>query len=393
MSIFPQIFPDQLNSDTQLKLSNLQHFITTELIPLELKAAESKKICQNVKKQVSRRSRELGFFQMTQKEIGGTPATLQELVLFWEAIATANLPKLGSSVFGPGAGMLANATKQLKEKYLLPVLSGESHGAFGFTEPKDMKTRTTATISQDGQYLLVTGIKSYVTGGDTADFVAVMCQLNEHDGKRKGSSLVVVPTTLAGVSIDKVFHSIDSDMPGHAYMRFNQVQVPYWSIIGKGGGKSGMNNALKQIGNVRLHMSATAVGTAIWALNYTKEHLIKPHRSGKSLSTHEGVQLRYGSLCTEVIAARSMLYRTAHLLQVKDPQAKNALIFCKLFTTETAGRVVDGCVQLCGGMSIVVGNPLEAAYKRVRQWRFAEGESDLLKLKMAKDIFQGKSHL
>ena len=57
-----------------------------------------------------------------------------------------------------------------------------------------------------------------------------------------------------------------------------------------------MNNALKQIGNVRLHMSATAVGTAIWALNYTKEHLIKPHRSGKSLSTHEGVQLRYGSL-------------------------------------------------------------------------------------------------
>jgi ribosomal protein S3 len=43
---------------------------------------------------------------------------------------------------------------------------------------------------------------------------------------------------------------------------------------GKGGGKSGMNNALKQIGNVRLHMSAPAVGTAIWALNYTKEHLI-----------------------------------------------------------------------------------------------------------------------
>ena len=116
MANFPQIFPDQLNSDTQLKLSNLQHFITTELIPLELKAAESKQICHNVKKQVSRRSRELGFFQMTQKEIGGTPATLQELVLFWEAIATANLPKLGSSVFGPGAGMLANATKQLKEK-------------------------------------------------------------------------------------------------------------------------------------------------------------------------------------------------------------------------------------------------------------------------------------
>ena len=65
--------------------------------------------------------------EMTQKEIGGTPATLQELVLFWEAIATANLPKLGSSVFGPGAGMLANATKQLKEKYLLPVLSGSKN--------------------------------------------------------------------------------------------------------------------------------------------------------------------------------------------------------------------------------------------------------------------------
>jgi len=374
-------------NDTSLE--RFKSFITNELAPWESAAVSNKMNLRAVRIKVARRSSELGFFQMTQpKSVGGNPASRSELVLLWETLASANLPIVEGYVFGPGAGVLRNATGLLRERYMEPVLRGELTGSFGFTEPPELQKRTTAIKSKDGSELIVEGVKSYVTGGDVADFVAVMCNLLESDGvTRAGTALVIVPTGERGVSIDRVFRTMDDNMPGHAYMRFSSVRVPSWSVVGKAGGRGGMDSALQQIGSVRLRMSAVAVGLASWALDYARKHLNQPHkRSGKKLAGKEGVQLRFAELYVDVLAARSMLYRTAHLLDLKDSTGSDALAATKVFTTEVAGRVVDGCVQLCGGMAIVIGNPLEAAYKRVRQWRFAEGASDLLRIKIAKGV-------
>jgi len=144
-------------------------------------------------------------------------------VAFAEELAAANICHLAPAVFSPGPGMLAHAPQRLQDMYLEGVLSGEMHGAFGFTEPPDLAARTEAVKvkthgaagGDDG--LVVTGVKSYVTGGSTADFVAVMCGLREADGTKAGNALVCVPTDAPGVSIDHVFHSLDAEtMPGHA---------------------------------------------------------------------------------------------------------------------------------------------------------------------------------
>ena len=90
-----------------------------------------------------------------------------------------------------------------------------------------------------------------------------------------------------------------------------------------------------------------------------------------------------GQSCADVCGSSSAV----------DVEALPLVMATKLFSTEVAGRVVDGCVQLAGGTSIVVGDPLEAAYRRVRQWRFAEGASDLLRIKIAKAVLSGAARL
>lgn len=280
-------------------------------------------------------------------------------------------------------------------RWLTPVLQGEARGAFGFTEPTNGSgSRSVAVKSADGSELVVTGVKSYVTGGASADFVAVMCGLRESDGVTKaGSALVVCPTAAAGVSCHRVFRTLDPDMPGHAYMRFDKVRVPSWSVVGAAGGKGGLTAAFRTIGEVRLRLAATAVGTARWALAHTAELLNRPRRSGGPLAEREGPQLRFATMVTETSAARAMLFQTARMLDHGDPNGDTELMATKLISTEVAGRVVDGCVQLAGGTSIVVGDPLEAAYRRVRQWRFAEGASDLLRIKIAKAVLSGAARL
>ena len=387
--------------ESRARLGALQRFIRSELLPLEAEAAAAAaltdgnrtppQLLRELRRKVARRSAALGFFGMTQPaSFGGAPASQIEILLCREALAAANLPKLGTAVFGPGAGLLGTATGKLRERYLQPLLSGEIHGSFGFTEPADATERTKAV--RDGDELVVTGVKSYVTGGDTADFVAALCSLREADGAKAGTALVVVPLDSPGVTVERVFRSMDPDTPGHAYVVFREARVPAWSVVGKSGGRGGMESAMRQIGSVRLMLSAEAVGTTAWALTHARERLGRPHRSGTPLAERDHVKLRLGELHAQAFAARCVLYRTAQLLESGEP-AKAELIACKLVCTETAGRVVDGCVQLCGGTAVVVGDPLEAAYKRARQWRFAEGESDVLRMKLGEQALAGEARL
>ena len=59
-----------------------------------------------------------------------------------------------------------------------------------------------------------------------------------------------------------------------------------------------------------------------------------------------------------------------------------------MFSTEAAGRVIDECMQLCGGKALTVGHPIERLYRQVRALRFTEGASDLLRINLAKGRFE-----
>ena len=85
----------------------------------------------------------------------------------------------------------------------------------------------------------------------------------------------------------------------------------------------------------------------------------------------------------EAYAARSMLYRTARLVE-SETNDVNEVMCTKIFCTEVAGRIIDGAIQLVGGNALTVGHPLERLYREVRALRFTEGASDILRLNVAK---------
>ena len=57
----------------------------------------------------------------------------------------------------------------------MPLLAGEKRAGFAFTEPDDAPHFTRADRSPDG--LRVTGRKSYVTGGGSADFLNALVEI------------------------------------------------------------------------------------------------------------------------------------------------------------------------------------------------------------------------
>ncbi|MCZ2439036.1 MAG: acyl-CoA dehydrogenase family protein, partial [Burkholderiales bacterium] len=52
----------------------------------------------------------------------------------------------------------------------------------------------------------------------------------------------------------------------------------------------------------------------------------------------------------------------------------------KLYATEAAQKVIDGAVQLFGGLGVVHGSVVERLYREIRALRIYEGASEVLEL-------------
>jgi acyl-CoA dehydrogenase len=369
--------PDNLPEALETTRLNMQRFIDTVLVPLDGQLETTTKIPLEIQEQVRQASRAAGFFYRTQPlEFGGNPAGTLELTLLREMLAATNT-RLASYVFGPGPGLLHAAEGELRSRYLEPLMRGEKTSAFGFTEPDTAPRPTWAVL--EGDSLVVSGQKSYVTGGESCDFVCILVNVEHPDGSRAGTAMVVIDRDAEGVNIDKAFTSMEGG--GHVSMVFQQVPIPVTQVIGKIG--EGMPRALGNIGNVRLMVAAQAMGMCLWTLEYVEAHLKSPHRSGAPLGDREGVRLRYADMRIETYVARSALYRTARLVESGE-NSVNEVIATKVFCTETAGRLIDMAVQLVGGQALVQGHPLEALYRQVRSLRLVEGASDLLRINLVK---------
>ena len=236
---------------------------------------------------------------------------------------------------------------------------------------------------RDGDDLLVTGRKAYVSGGATADFYSALINVEDGDAGPGGTAMLVIEAGTPGVSIDHSFVSMDGG--GHVSLSFDGARVPTANVIGAIG--EGMPRALGNINDMRLGVAAECAGLSMWTTDYVTEHLKAPHRSGTPLGEREGVRLRYADLRVETYAARAMLYRSARLRESGD-DAINEIAATKLFAAEAVGRHVDTAIQLAGGQALIVGHPLEQLYRRVRALRLGEGASDLLRINVARGILE-----
>ena len=130
-----------------------------------------------------------GYYRMSQPVgLGGQGASPMQMVVARETIA-----KLGvlspTSVIGPEPGLLSEVEGSLKADYLIPLLEGEKKASFAFTESK---SDSPTVADWDGDDLVVSGRKSYVSGGHLSDFMFVVLTVDSKKTTDKNGPAVVI---------------------------------------------------------------------------------------------------------------------------------------------------------------------------------------------------------
>ncbi|HVU52920.1 MAG TPA: acyl-CoA dehydrogenase family protein [Polyangia bacterium] len=275
----------------------------------------------------------------------------------------------------------AGAAEQ-RERWLRGLASGGERGAFALTEVgsgSDVASLETSA-THEGEGYRLDGEKVLISGAPSATAFVVFARAG---AEPRAITAFVVPAATPGLSVAAVPNLGDHEL---GTVRFEGVWVPASARLGAEG--DGLSLALGALELMRPTVGAAACGMAARALAETRAVVRGRKRGGVALAEHESVRMKLAELATELEAARLLVYRAAWLRESTPAHerldAPSAM--AKLFATEAAGRIVDACVQLHGGLGIVRGAVVERLYREVRALRIYEGASEVLQLVIARSL-------
>ena len=312
---------------------------------------------------------------------------VRSLALLREVFAFhAGLADFALTMQGLGSGPVALAgTDAQKSRYVGRAARGEAIAAFALSEPdagSDVAALATRA-RRDGAHYVLDGSKTWISNGGIADFYIVFARSGDAPGT-KGISAFVVDADAPGLSIQERIEIVAPHPM--ATLSFSGCRVPAANLLGGEG--EGFKLAMRTLDIFRTGVAAAALGFARRALAEALLRARERKMFGQALADFQLTQTKLADMATGIDAAALLTYRAAWMRDVQGKRVTREAAMAKMRSTETAQEVVDAAVQICGGLGVKRGHPVERLYREVRALRIYEGATEVQKLIIARELLK-----
>ncbi|HWD04137.1 MAG TPA: acyl-CoA dehydrogenase family protein [Amycolatopsis sp.] len=362
-------------------------FVQRELMPREPEVLRRERAGQpgvtaEELRQLQLKAKESGFWGvLTPEEYGGMGLSAVMAALLEAELGRTFVPfRFG----GSADNILFHANEEQKQAYLLPTIAGERKSCFAITEPgagSDAKAiRTSAR--KDGSDWIINGEKTFITGGNEADFVMVFAITDPEKGANGGVTCFLVDRELGWKSeyIDTMGEW------GPASLVFQDVRVPETHILGEEG--RGFELAMQWIGQGRYLLPARAIGSCERLLTMAIEHANTRETFGQKIAERQAIQWMIADSGVELEALRWLVLHAAWQVDQK-MDSRHAQSMAKLYGGQKANEIVDRVLQIHGGMGYTRELPIERWYRELRLLRIYEGTDEIQRRTIARNLLKG----
>ena len=361
----------------ELFRKSLQDFLQQEVIPNTDKWEKNGQIDKSVLLKMG----EMGFLGLdTEEKYGGMGTDFMYTAVLLEEIGKSGAlgfaTMIASHVYLAMNYLAKGGSEFLKEKYLVPSVTGEKIGALAMTEPfagSDLKgIRTTAV--REGDFYIINGSKTFITNAHYGDYIVVALKTE------KGISLIVVDNDTPGVTTSKLdkmgLRSSDT-----AEISFDNVKVPVTHLLGEEG--KGFYYMMESLQTERLTVSQIAVGTMEYAYGLTLQYISEREAFGTSIDKFQVLRHKIADIATEIEAYKQFMYITSYRFTQGDFVVKECSML-KLRTSDLLNEVVYDCLQMFGGYGFMEEYPIARLYRDVRVIPIFAGTSEIMREIIAK---------
>ena len=362
----------------------LRKFVEKELDPIAEKVEEEDHIPDDVVAKMA----DMGLFSLAiPQEYGGSGMSILGQCIAMEELSRTNAcfrSRIGTNNGIGVTGIIHAGTEEQKRKYIPNLATGKMIGAFALTEPNarsDAAAIRTTAVRKGDRYIL-NGMKHFITNGDIADVVTVLCVTDRGKGVH-GISAFLVEKGFKGFSVGTIERKMGFRGSHTCELVFDDCEVPAENLLGHEG--EGFKLAMGIIDKGRITIGACALGAIEKLIDLSKEYASTRMTFGEPIIRRQAIQWMLVNMVIDAYAVRNAVSHAAWKLDCGERVTKEAAMV-KVLATEAAWRASDSAVQIHGGMGYMKGMAVERFYRDLRLLRIYEGPSEILRMVIAREV-------
>jgi alkylation response protein AidB-like acyl-CoA dehydrogenase len=321
-------------------------------------------------------------------ELGGAGADFLSYILVLEELSRADAG-VGVTVAVHTSActlpLVAFGTQEQRERFVPPLASGETIGAFALTEPgagSDAGSLLTRA-EPDGDGWIVNGAKQWITNGSYAGTFLLFARTDPESAAARGISAFVLDAGQVRVTREEEKLGLNSSSTVDLVVE--GARVGRDRLLHEEG--RGFTVAMSTLDGGRIGIAAQALGIAQAAYDVARTYAKERRTFGKRIADHQAIQWKLADMSTEIDAARLLVYRAAWLKDQREPHTE-AGAKAKLFASELARRQTAEAIQILGGYGYTKEFPVERYYRDAKITEIYEGTSEIQRIVIARKILE-----
>jgi len=305
---------------------------------------------------------ELGLLGLPfSEEDGGFGGGAVETALVMEAFGRGLVIEPYLSTVVMCGGLLRHlGTKEQRDRLIAEIASGERTLAYAQIERQsrhslnDVRTKA----ERDGEAWRLTGAKSLVLHGETADTLLVSARIAGGERERHGIGVFLVEAESAGVA--------RRGYPTQDGMRAAEIELA--GVQGELlGGSDDALPAMERVQDETLAaIAAESVGVMAAMHDLTVDYLKTRKQFGRPIGDNQALQHRSVDMYVSLEQARSMSFFATMMAQEDDPtERQRAMHAAKVQIGRSGRHIGQEAVQLHGGIGVTMEYSVGHYFKRM----------------------------
>ncbi len=278
-------------------------------------------------------------------------------------------------------------TPAQKDRFLAPLLAGDTRSCFSMTEPDvsgadptGLRTRA----ERHGDSWVINGHKWFTSGAIGAEFAIVMVVTNPVGAPHERASMILVPTDAPGFNLVRPVSVMGhSGGGGHCEIQYHNCTVPAGNLLGEE--NAGFMIAQARLGPGRIHHCMRAIGMAERAFEIMCRHANERESFGSKLADKQIVQDWIACSRMEIDQARLLTqYAAWKMDSLGKREARQELSMVKVVVPNMMMTVLDRVIQCLGALGVSDDTPVAGMWRNGRALRIADGPDEVHKMVIAR---------
>jgi acyl-CoA dehydrogenase len=288
------------------------------------------------------------------------------------------------------------ASDAVRDTCLRKAAKGQSFIGIGVTEPgggSDVAGfKTTLTKNPKGWKL--DGEKCYISGTAEASEIGggyFVSGYSDRSKGHRGMTAVYMPINATGVELTKRFENTGRMAISTGGFKMTNVEIPQEFQLGEEG--KGFYYTMEGFDAARALVSASCIGASQRALEIGMDYIKQRQVFGQPIAKYQGVQFDLADMIAQHEAIRSLVYRTAWMLDQKYKKGKFSALevskylgMCKYLAPQHALDTFRRVLLWMGAYGYTKECPLEMGYRGILSYSIgAEGAANIQKVIIARE--------